>query len=45
MDKLRREIQRLQEEIQAIKDKARKDFEALEQRLNKQKANELEQLK
>jgi ABC-type transporter Mla subunit MlaD len=43
MDKLRKEIQRLMDEVETIKAKARKDHQDLEQRLQKQKANELEQ--
>lgn len=42
-DKLKKEIKRLIEELEAFKVKSRKDFQELEQKLNKQKEKELEQ--
>lgn len=41
-EKLKKEIKRLIEEIEAMKLKSRKDFQELEQKLNKQKEKELE---
>ena len=42
-EKLRKEIQRLLAELEGIRDKARKDFQEMEQRLRKEKEKELEQ--
>lgn len=42
-EKLKKEIKRLIEELEAFKIKSRKDFQELEQKLNKQKEKELEQ--
>ena len=41
-EKFKKEIKRLIEEIEAMKLKSRKDFQELEQKLNKQKEKELE---
>lgn len=42
-EKLKKEIKRLLEEIDNLKIKSRKDFQELEQKLNKQKEKELDQ--